>query len=222
MLGSGFGFAILPGLRSLYAMREGELNAAAARHVDHFNTNPYLAGVALGAVLRMEADGADDDTVRRFKTALRGPLGSMGDALMWAGWLPTVAVVALALHWLGAAPWIVALVFLVLYNLVHVPLRLWGFVVGFEAGRDVAAQLVRADLVRRSVKLHPGAILAVGVVVGAAVAGDGGLADAGIGWFLLCAAAFVGGVLRGHTAWRPAAAATVVAVVALALYGVIS
>ena len=155
-------------------------------------------------------------------TALRGPLGSIGDALMWAGWLPTVAVIALALYWLGTAPWIVVLVFLVLYNLVHVALRLWGFIVGFEAGKDVAAQLVRADLVRRSFKLHPAAILAVGVVVGAAVAGDGGLADAGIGWFLLCASAFVSGVLGGHGAWRPAAAATVVAVVALALYGVIS
>ena len=66
MIGSGFAFAMLPGLRDLFGEDPASMDASVRRHVEHFNAHPYLSTVALGAVLRLEADGADPETVRRF------------------------------------------------------------------------------------------------------------------------------------------------------------
>jgi PTS system mannose-specific IID component len=146
MLGSGFAFAMLPGLRRLFRHDPEALAASVHRHLEHFNAHPYLSDVALGAALRLEADGEDADTVRRFKTALRGPLGGLGDALVWASWLPAVSVAALSLIWLGAPGWVAALAFLGVYNAGHIGLRAWGFRAGLQEGSGVGRRLSDASL----------------------------------------------------------------------------
>ncbi|NJD19950.1 MAG: PTS system mannose/fructose/sorbose family transporter subunit IID [Gemmatimonadetes bacterium] len=66
MLGSGFAFAMLPALKALFRGSPTGLEAALRRHLEHFNAHPYLSNVALGAVLRLEADGESPEDVRRF------------------------------------------------------------------------------------------------------------------------------------------------------------
>ena len=219
MLGCGFAFAMLPGLRALHGARAPAMAASLGRHVELFNAHPYLSGVALGAVLRLERDGADPDTVRRFKLAVRGPLGSLGDALVWASWLPAVSVLALALYWLGLPGWLSVAVFLVVYNVGHVGLRLWGFRVGLAEGRDVGRRLAKAELDAWTYRLRSLGTLLLGVLVGVILAGDGGLAEAGVLWVTLALAAFLAGLLVGHRAWRPAAATVVAAIALLTLAG---
>ncbi len=214
MLGSGFAFAMLPGLKRIHGADGQALDAAVQRHLEHFNAHPYLAGVALGAALRLEADGADAETVRRFKLAVRGPLGGLGDALVWATWLPGVSVMALALYWLGLPGWGSAVLFLLVYNLGHIGLRLWGFRVGLRDGRAVGRSLERANLSGWTARLKSVAALLLGLLAGAVLAGDGGLATSGVLWTALAAGAFLAGLRVGHHAWRPAAA-TVVAAIAL-------
>lgn len=220
MLGSGFGFAMLPGLRDLYRDDPHALDRALERHVDHFNAHPYLSGVALGAALRLEADGAGDEAIRRFKVAVRGPLGSLGDGLIWATWLPLVALAALAAYALGAPGWVSATGFVLVYNSGHLGLRVWGLRVGLEAGRDVGAVLAKADLGGRTARLQPWAAGLVGVVLGALGAGARGFAGLSPVWFVAALVAFGAGVAFGHRAWRPAAVVTVVAVVVLSAWGV--
>jgi PTS system mannose-specific IID component len=219
MLGCGFAFAMVPGLRALYGAEADGLARSLARHVELFNAHPYLSGVALGAVLRLEKDGADPETVRRFKLAVRGPLGSLGDALVWASWLPAVSVLALALYWLGMPGWLTVTVFLATYNLGHVGLRLWGFAVGLAEGRDVGRRLARAELGVWTNRLRSVGVLLLGALVGLLLAGDGGLADAGALWVSLALAAFLAGLLVGHRAWRPAAASVVAAIILLTAVG---
>jgi len=214
MLGCGFAFALLPGLRAIYGASANEIAASLGRHVELFNAHPYLSGVALGAVLRLERDGTDPETVRRFKLAVRGPLGSLGDALVWASWLPVLSVLALSMVWLGAPGGLAVVVFLVVYNVGHVGLRLWGFRVGLAEGRDVGRRLARARLGTWTHRLRSAGALFLGALVGSVLAADGGLADAGAIWVALALAAFLAGLLVGHRAWRPAAA-TVVATIAL-------
>lgn len=219
MLGSGFAFAMLPGLRKLHKGEAGALEKAIERHLEHFNAHPYLTGVALGASLRLEADGEDSDTVRRFKMAVRGPLGSLGDALVWATWLPAVSVLALGLYWLGLPGWMAAVLFLAVYNVGHLGLRLWGFVVGLREGREVGRRLARADLAGWMRRLKSVAVVLLGVLVGALLGGQGGVGAQGATWVALAAAAFLAGLLAGHHAWRPAAATVVVAIVLLSAWG---
>jgi mannose/fructose/N-acetylgalactosamine-specific phosphotransferase system component IID len=221
MLGCGFAFAMLPGLRSLHGADADEMAESLGRHVELFNAHPYLAGVALGAVLELERGGADAETVRRFKLAVRGPLGSLGDALVWASWLPALSVLALTLFWIGLPGWTAVIAFLVLYNVGHVGLRLWGFRVGLIEGRDVGRRLASADLGRWTERLKRTGALLVGALVGVLLARDGGFADAGAVWVALAVVAFLAGLRLGHRAWRPAAALTVGAIVLLTAAGIV-
>lgn len=222
MLGSGFAFAMLPGLRRIFGSDSERMDASVVRHLEHFNAHPYLVSVALGAVLRLEADGTDPEVVRRFKLAVRGPLGSVGDTLVWATWLPGVAVSALALHWLGVPGWMVAALFFLTYNVGHIGLRVWGLRAGLRAGHDVGRSLAAADLVGLARRLQPGIVLALGVLSGAVLGGEGGLAEAGILWSVLAVVGFLVGLSGGHRTWRPAAVATVAAIGAIAGWGVIT
>lgn len=222
MLGTGFAFAMLPGLRSLFDGDDERLHEALGRHVEHFNAHPYLAGVALGAALRLEADGEDPDGVRRLKTAVRGPLGGLGDALIWATWLPALSMAAVATLWLGAPGWVAVGLFLLVYNVGHIGLRLWGFRAGLRDGRLIARSLGAAALAAWTERLRGGAALTLGLLVGAALVGEGGLLASGGLWGALAAAGFVGGLVVGHHLWRPTALAVVAAVAFLATLGGIS
>lgn len=142
LLGTGMGFAAEPGLRLLPGGRGGEAyRAALARQSQYFNAHPYLASVAVGALVRAELDGEPAARIERFRTALCGPLGSVGDRLVWAAWLPFCSAVGLLAFGLGARPLVTVGVFLVLYNAGHVALRAWGLHVGLERGLKVAAAL---------------------------------------------------------------------------------
>lgn len=221
MLGTGFAFAMLPGLRRIFDDDAQAMDASVRRHLDHFNAHPYLANVALGAALRLEADGADAQTVRRFKTAVRGPLGGLGDSLVWAAWLPTVSMAGLALWWIGLPVWVVVGLFLILYNAGHLALRIWGFRSGLRDGRDVARALSEARLAQLGERIKSIASLLVGVLSGVMLAGRGGLNDAGVLWLVPAIVCFVVGLLVGHRVWRPAAIATVIAIALIAAWGVV-
>ena len=221
MLGLGFAFAMLPGLRSLYEDNEDMLEESLKRHAEHFNAHPYLIGIALGASLRLEAEGAGANTVRSFKTAVRGPLGSLGDSLVWATWLPGVSVLALALYWLGLPGSMSVLVFLLIFNAGHLGLRIWGFRVGCSEGRDVGRKLQAADLSGLTSRLRGVAALLLGLLVGALLGAEGGLVSAGLLWVLLSAAGFLAGLVAGHYAWRPAAATVVLSIVLLTTWGLL-
>lgn len=142
LMGNGIAFAMEPGLRLLPGGATGErFRGAMARHAGYFNAHPYLAGVAVGALLRAELDGDDPSRIERFRTACCGPLGSVGDRIVWAGWLPTCSLVALFVFGWGARPYTVVLTFLGLYNAGHLALRIWGLRVGYGRGLQVAGAL---------------------------------------------------------------------------------
>jgi PTS system mannose-specific IID component len=147
MNGNGIGFSLEPALRLLPGGRDGEAyRAALARQARYFNSHPYMASVAVGALARAELDGVPPATIERFRTALTGPLGSVGDRLMWAAWLPFCSLLALAAFGLGAGPLAVVCIFLGAYNTGHFALRAWGLRVGWRHGLRVAAALANPVL----------------------------------------------------------------------------
>ncbi len=142
LLGMGIGFCTEPALRSMPGGRGGApYNEALARESTYFNAHPYLAALAVGALARAEVDGAPPQQIERFRAALCGPLGSVGDRLVWAGWLPFSSLLALTAYGLGAGPAVTVLLFLVVYNIGHLGLRAWGLRVGWQQGLRVATAL---------------------------------------------------------------------------------
>lgn len=142
LLGNGIGFAAEPALRSLPGgVGGGEYAEALAREARYFNAHPYLASVAVGALIRAELDGVEPQTIERFRTALCSPLGSLGDQLVWTAWLPFCSLLSLAAFGLGTSALVVVLVFLLTYNAGHLALRAWGLAAGYRRGLSVANAL---------------------------------------------------------------------------------
>jgi PTS system mannose-specific IID component len=136
--GLGAAVAIEPLIRDLDGGRGGETyRAALARSAGFFNTNPYLAGLAIGAVAQAEHSNTPAPQVERLRSALRGPLGSLGDRLMWTGVLPASASVGLICATF-TGPFVAAGVFLALFNTVNGVVRWWSLRAGWESGVAVA------------------------------------------------------------------------------------
>ncbi len=164
MLGIGFGFVAEPMLRGLGAGRDGDAPAfrrAVARQSRFFNAHPYFASLAIGAAVRAELDGVSPEKIERLRSALAGPLGSLGDRLIWAGWLPACAAIGLLLVALSAGAWAVV-AFLVLYNVMHLWLRVWGLKAGWRSGVSVAGALATPGLQRALELVPPVAAVLVG------------------------------------------------------------
>jgi mannose PTS system EIID component len=141
LIGTGFAFTLIPLLRFLYPNDVAARRAALRRHSSVFNSHPYLAPVAIGAVARLESDGADPAMMERFKSAMRGSLGSLGDRLVWSALRPASLLLAVALLLGGAAWWLAVPAFLLIYNVFHFALRAWGLRVGSESGIEVGKVL---------------------------------------------------------------------------------
>jgi mannose PTS system EIID component len=166
LLGNGIGFCVEPALRRLPGGVHGDaFKRALARESQYFNAHPYLAAVAVGALARAELDGEPAERIVRFRTALCGPLGSVGDRLVWAGWLPFCSLAALAVFGLGGGPVAVLLVFLGLYNVATIALRVWGLRTGWRHGLRVASALGNPVLRRGPQQIGRVAALATGVAL---------------------------------------------------------
>jgi PTS system mannose-specific IID component len=165
MQGVGMGVAEEPLLRDLRVGGDGgAYRGAVARGAHFFNAHPYLCGLAVGAAARAEHDGVPPEQVERLRTALCGPLGSLGDRLVWAGWLPLTSSLALIGVALGLGlPAILA--FLVIYNAGHVALRWWALRAGWRYGSRVAVALREPLLQRATVLVGPAMALAVGAAL---------------------------------------------------------
>lgn len=169
MAGIGVGHACAPLLRDVFATRTvRERRDAVARSADFFNSHPYLASVAVGAEVRAEQDGVPGQVITRLRTALSGPLGSLGDQLIWAGWVPALVAIGLV-----AAPhagiWAVVAI-VVVHNVLRFLLTSWGLDLGLREGLGVGAALQRSWLPRGAEEAQRAAAFAVGLAVPIVVA----------------------------------------------------
>ena len=164
LIGNGLGFCIEPALRLLRDGKGGTAyREALARQCRYFNAHPYLACAAIGALARAELDGEPPERIERFRTALCGPLGSVGDRLIWAGWLPFSSIVALVAFGLGASTLMVVSLFLLIYNAGHFALRAWALQRGLQEGLRVASALGHPVLRRGPEQIARAAALFAGI-----------------------------------------------------------
>src|SRR5438105_525343 len=127
-----------PALSELYP-EPAERARAVARHLEFFNCHPYMAAAILGGAVRLEERVASGElpaqTVSRFKSTLGPPFAALGDGFFWLALRPTSALAAAVTEpFLGLG---CVLVFLGLYNSVHVAARVWLFAMGYLRGEGV-------------------------------------------------------------------------------------
>jgi PTS system mannose-specific IID component len=221
MMGNGIGFAIEPALRLLPGGRDGDLyRAALARQSRYFNANPYLAGLAVGGLARAELDRDSVEHIERFRAACCGPLGSVGDQLVWAGWLPFCSLLALAAFGAGMGPLGVVLVFLGTFNLGHIVLRAWVFNAGLREGLKIARFLGHAVFRRGPVVIARATAVMAGIAIPVAVARVVGARPVALASALVVALVWTVGtalVARRADGWRTA----LIGVAVYAIYSVL-
>ena len=191
MLGIGFGHAIEPLLRPLRGQGGARYAEALARQSRFFNAHPFVTSIAVGAAARAELDGEAPERIERLRAALGGPLGALGDRLIWAGWLPACVGFGLILVAAGGGAWGVV-AFFALFNVVRVGLLVWGLRAGWRAGMRVAGALANPFLQRGLEVVGPLAALAVGAALPAVLVWVVRGAGMGVAW---------------SVAWRPLVAA---------------
>jgi mannose/fructose/N-acetylgalactosamine-specific phosphotransferase system component IID len=169
----GFAFAMIPVLRRLYPDRS-EFSARLAAHMEYFNTQPYLASFVLGAAARAEetraaARGPAPDLAELKKT-LMAPLGALGDSFFWGSLKPFASAAAVAVLLTGSV-W-APLLFLFLYNVIHVGLRFGLVFIGYGTEGDVVGLLSRYNFTRLARRYKVMSLAIIGCIVGTVSAWD--------------------------------------------------
>lgn len=136
----GFCFCMVPAIRRLYPENNDDRKAAIKRHLEFFNTHPYVAAPVLGVTLVMEeqrANGApiDDAAINGLKVGLMGPLAGVGDPIFWGTVRPVFAALGAGIAMTGSL--LGPLLFFVLFNLVRLLTRYYGVSYGYKKGVDI-------------------------------------------------------------------------------------
>jgi len=176
-LNYGFAFVLIPVFRKLYPPEAR--GAALCRHLEYFNTHPYMASFILGAVARMETERAQEpknrqkqkeDEINALKVGMMGPLAAMGDNLFWATIRPYCGLLAVTLvlsksFWVAGQYWVIPVLFLVVYNVAHVGLRLMGFLQGYRKSDQVVLTLRQYGFQQAIRGLRLAAVVLLGVLI---------------------------------------------------------
>jgi mannose/fructose/N-acetylgalactosamine-specific phosphotransferase system component IID len=170
----GWYFAISPVLKRLYGNREERIKAA-RRHLDFFNTHPFLASYILGYAIKVEekaARGGHPATeVSSIRMGMMGPLAALGDHFFWASLRPLAALLGVTLVLLAgegpAASGLGLLVFLAVFNVPHLLVRVLGLMQGYLAGREVVSFLRNLEVQRYIKVLQRLGVVLVGVALAA-------------------------------------------------------
>jgi PTS system mannose-specific IID component len=157
MTGVGMGHAAEPLLEDLKSADPVRHAEASVRSAEYFNSHPYLAGLALGALVRAEYDLVPGAQISRLRAALASPLGALGDQFFWAGVVPAAVGLAILGVIAGFGLWAIAVV-LLLYNGLRIATGVWALRTGLASGARVGAAIGESWL--------PGAASRAGVVAG--------------------------------------------------------
>lgn len=136
----GFCFSMIPVIRRLYPENSEERKQAIKRHLEFFNTHPYVAAPVLGVTIAMEeqrANGADidDGAINGIKVGLMGPIAGVGDPIFWGTVRPVFAALGAGIAMSGSL--LGPLLFFILFNLVRLLTRYYGVTYGYKKGLDI-------------------------------------------------------------------------------------
>jgi len=144
LLSLGFCFSILPVARFLFKDDKSKISAFAKRHLSFINRHPFFMSYALGATIRLEEEiekgNGNVDQLVKFKEALIGPLGALGDQIFWVSVKPATFTLGV-LGFFLIENINLRLTFLcllaILYNAPHLYIRITGMVKGYKEGFSI-------------------------------------------------------------------------------------
>ena len=143
MQNGGWAYTKIPAIKKLYSTKE-ERSAALKRHLEFFNTHPYVASPILGVTLALEeerANGApvDDVTIQGVKVGMMGPLAGIGDPVFWFTVKPILGALAASLAISGNI--LGPIIYFVGWNLIRLAFMWYTQEFGYKAGSKITEDL---------------------------------------------------------------------------------
>lgn len=143
MQNGGWAYSLIPALKKLYPSGE-EAKEALKRHLEFFNTHPYVAAPIIGVTLALEeerANGADidDAAIQGVKVGMMGPLAGIGDPVFWFTVRPIVGAIAASLAVGGSI--IAPLFFFIVWNAIRIAFLWYTQEFGYKSGSAITKDL---------------------------------------------------------------------------------
>ncbi|CAM3366733.1 PTS system mannose/fructose/sorbose family transporter subunit IID [Vagococcus sp. PNs007] len=143
MQNGGWAFSMIPAIKKLYKTDE-ERSQAMKRHLEFFNTHPYIASPILGVTLALEeerANGApvDDVAIQGVKVGMMGPLAGIGDPVFWFTLRPILGALGASLAMTGNI--MGPIIFFVAWNLIRMAFMWYTQEFGYKAGSKITDDL---------------------------------------------------------------------------------
>ncbi|MCF0231502.1 MAG: PTS mannose transporter subunit IID [Enterococcus sp.] len=139
----GFCVSMIPTIKRLYSTKEDQA-AALKRHLEFFNTQPWVGSAIMGVTAAMEqekANGADIDNaaISGVKVGLMGPLAGVGDPIFWGTLRPVLAALGAGLALSGSL--LGPLLFFIGINIFRALTRWYGFKYGYQKGTEIVSDM---------------------------------------------------------------------------------
>ena len=143
MQNGGWAYTLIPALKRLYHTKE-DRSAALKRHLEFFNTHPYLASPILGVTMALEeerANGApiDDKAIQGVKVGMMGPLAGVGDPVFWFTVKPIIGALAASMAMAGNL--LGPILYFVLWNAIRMAFLWYTQEFGYKAGSKITEDL---------------------------------------------------------------------------------
>lgn len=153
MQNGGYCFAMIPAIRKLYSST-ADRAAALKRHLEFFNTHPYIASSIIGVTLSLEqekANGApiDDATIQGVKVGMMGPLAGIGDPVFWFTLRPILGAMCATLAMDGSI--MGPLMFFIVWNIIRYGFMWYTQEFGYKVGNKITENL-SGDLLQNITK----------------------------------------------------------------------
>ena len=144
MQAMGFCYTLMPAIRKVYRGDKAAEAAALKRHLEFYNTQPWVSSVVFGVTAAMEeqkAKGEDisEETITSVKVGLMGPLAGVGDPIFWGTARPVLAALGASLALNGSI--VGPLLFFVGINILRVLTRWYGLKFGYERGTEMVTEV---------------------------------------------------------------------------------
>ena len=143
MQNGGWCFAMIPAIKKLYTTKEEQI-AALKRHLEFFNTHPYVASPVIGVTLALEEDRAngapvDNAAIQGVKVGMMGPLAGVGDPVFWFTVRPILVALGASLAMGGSL--LGPILFFVLWNVIRFAFMWYTQEFGYKVGTKITEDL---------------------------------------------------------------------------------
>ncbi|WP_270838422.1 PTS system mannose/fructose/sorbose family transporter subunit IID [Peptacetobacter hiranonis] len=143
MQNGGWCYSMIPAIKKLYTNKEDQV-AALKRHMEFYNTHPYVSAPVIGVTLALEeerANGAEvnDQAIQGVKVGMMGPLAGVGDPVFWFTLRPILGALGASLALGGNI--VGPLIFFLAWNIIRIAFLWYTQEFGYKVGSSIAQDL---------------------------------------------------------------------------------